>query len=362
MGQGIYTVIAMILAEELDADWTRWCSNTRRPTTSSTPIRSSACRSPATPTPSVLSGCRCARLAPGLAPCWFRRPRDTWNTDAAGCRTERGEVIHEQRKEAGLWRVDRSGASSLTPPEDPPLKAVNDFRLIGKPLKRLDTPEKVNGKVLYSMDVMLPGMKFATLAICPEFGGRVDRVDDRKAKDIPGVRQVVVLDDFVAVVGDHMWAAKRGVDALDIVWKSGPHAACRHQRGVEAAARRERTAKGPLQNRSATSPNALAQGERIEADYELPFLAHATMEPLNCTVHVKARQLRGLGRLAGAGACSERRREGDGPAARESDGTQPHHRRRIRTPARDGLRRESRAHRAEGRWARSRSSARASRT
>src|SRR4030095_8926021 len=91
--------------------------------------------------------------------------------------------------------------------------------------KRFDTPDKVNGKVTYSMDVMLPGMKFATLAICPEFGGQVGHVDDSKAMAIPGVRQVVVLDDLVAVIGDHMWAAKRGLDGLNIAWKSGPHAA-----------------------------------------------------------------------------------------------------------------------------------------
>ena len=99
-------------------------------------------------------------------------------------------------------------ASRLPVPKDPPLKDPKDFTLIGKPLKRLDTPNKTDGKVVYGIDAMLPGMKFATLAHSPVFGGKVAHVDDSAAKKIPGVRQIVVLDDLVAVVGDHMWAAK----------------------------------------------------------------------------------------------------------------------------------------------------------
>src|SRR5207244_2468288 len=142
-----------------------------------------------------------------------------WNTDVTDCRTEHGEVIHKSGKKLGYGALIGQ-ASGLTPPADPPLKAVGDFKLVGQPLKRLDTPDKVNGKAQYSIDVMPAGVKFATLAICPEFGGQVGSVDDTKARTVPGVRQVVVLDDFVAVVGDHMWAAKQGLAALRIVWKS----------------------------------------------------------------------------------------------------------------------------------------------
>src|SRR6202034_3420731 len=94
----------------------------------------------------------------------------------------------------------------------------------GKPLKRLDTPGKTDGKVIYGIDTMLPAMKFATLAMSPVFGGKVAHVDDSAAKGVPGVRQIVVLDDLVAVVGDHMWAAKKGLDALVITWDEGPYA------------------------------------------------------------------------------------------------------------------------------------------
>lgn len=285
MGQGIYTAIAMILAEELDADMDRVVVEHAPPNDKlyANPTfglqvtgNSNSVRAFWLPLRKAGAGVR-AMLVQAAA--------RTWGTDAAGCRTERGEVIHGSgRKLAYAALIDK--ASGLTPPQDPPLKPVDEFRIIGKPLKRLDTPEKVNGKVTYSMDVMLPGMKFATLAICPEFGGSVDRVDDSKAKEIPGVRQVIVLDDLVAVVGDHMWAAKRGVDALNIVWKSGPHAGIdsnevwKHLRAASAQ-------EGAVAKTVGDAKGTLAQGEHIEAEYELPFLAHATMEPLNCTVHVK---------------------------------------------------------------------------
>src|SRR5260370_16315309 len=103
------------------------------------------------------------------------------------------------------------GARAQRVPRDPPLKDPKDFTLIGKPLKRFDTPNKADGKVIYGIDAMLPGMKFATLAQCPVFGGKIGKVDDSAAKKIPGVRKIVVLDDLVAVVGDHMWAAKKGL-------------------------------------------------------------------------------------------------------------------------------------------------------
>src|SRR5581483_2883828 len=115
-------------------------------------------------------------------------------------------------------------AASVTPPKDVPLKDVGAFRLIGRSLQRLDTPDKTNGKAKYGIDALPPGVKFASLTKSPVLGGKVARVDDRAAKAIAGVRQVVVLDDIVAVVGDHLWAAKRGLEALDVTWDEGPNA------------------------------------------------------------------------------------------------------------------------------------------
>src|SRR6201999_332119 len=141
-----------------------------------------------------------------------------WNVPVAACTASDGEVIHaESGRRIGYGDLV-GAASKLTPPAQPALKDPKDFPLIGKPLKRFDTPDKVNGKTIYGIDTMLAGMTFATLTQCPVVGGKVAKVDDAEAKKIPGVRQVVVLDDIVAVVGDHMWAAKQGLEALTIDW------------------------------------------------------------------------------------------------------------------------------------------------
>jgi isoquinoline 1-oxidoreductase beta subunit len=168
----------------------------------------------------------------------------------------------------------------------PPLKPATDFKLIGKSLKRLDTPDKVNGKAVYGIDALPPGVKIATLASCPVFGGKVAHVNDERAKTVPGVRQVIVLDDLVAVVGDHMWAAKQGLDALDITWDEGPNAdvsTAEVLNGLVAASERA----GAIAKSTGDAARALAEGIRLDATYHVPFLAHAPMEPMNCTVHVR---------------------------------------------------------------------------
>jgi isoquinoline 1-oxidoreductase beta subunit len=132
---------------------------------------------------------------------------------------------------------------------------------------------------------MPPGVKFATLAACPVFGGTVGHVDDTKARSLPGVRQVIVANNFVAVVGDHMWAAKQGLAALGITWNEGPHAALNTEdvwKQLRAASKTE----GAVARSEGDLTKGLAEGELLEAAYEMPFLAHATMEPMNCTVHV----------------------------------------------------------------------------
>ena len=130
-------------------------------------------------------------------------------------------------------------------------------------------------------------MKIATLASCPVFGGKVARVNDERAKTVPGVRQVIVLDDLVAVVGDHMWAAKKGLDALVITWNEGPNAKINSADiwdDLRAASKKD----GAIAKNVGDVAKGLSQGDRVEGEYELPFLAHATMEPMNCTAHVTA--------------------------------------------------------------------------
>src|SRR5439155_17017629 len=148
-------------------------------------------------------------------------------------------------------------------------------------------PDKVDGTTQYGIDVRLPGMKYASVAACPVFGGKVGAVDDTKAKAIPGVRQVVRLDDAVAVVADDTWTAKKGLAALDIRWDEGPNATLSTADIVlqpEAASRKS----GVVGRDEGGVAKAMAGAvRRVEAIYEVPFLAHATMEPINCTVHVR---------------------------------------------------------------------------
>src|SRR5437588_2397403 len=147
-----------------------------------------------------------------------------WNVDPASCRAQRGEVLHSATGRRAKFGDLATDAARMPVPESVTLKRPADFKLIGTPAKRLDTPAKVNGTALYGIDARPPGVKFATLAQSPVFGGRVKSVDDAAAKAVKGVRQIVRLDDAVAVVADHMGAAKKGIAALVIEWDNGPHA------------------------------------------------------------------------------------------------------------------------------------------
>jgi isoquinoline 1-oxidoreductase subunit beta len=209
----------------------------------------------------------------------------TWKVDPSSIRTDDSTAIHEASGRRLPYTALIERADGLAPPQNPTLKDPKDFKLVGKPLKRLDTPDKVNGKVLYGIDAMPPGLKFATLAACPVFGGKVGRVDDTKTKSLAGVRQVVVTDDFVAVIGDHMWAAKQGLAALDITWSEGSNASI-SSADVWKQIRTASEQEGAVAKNVGDAAKGLTEGELHEAIYELPFLAHATMEPLNCTVHV----------------------------------------------------------------------------
>jgi isoquinoline 1-oxidoreductase beta subunit len=172
-------------------------------------------------------------------------------------------------------------------PENVTLKRPKDFKLIGTPAKRLDAPTKVNGTAVYGIDARPPGVKIATLAQSPVFGGRVNSVDDTAAKAVKGVRQIVRLDDAVAVVADHMGAAKKGLAALTIEWDDGQHAKLST---ADIASELEQATLGSgaiAQNVGDVEKAFVSAVAKVEAIYKVPFLAHATMEPMNCTVHVR---------------------------------------------------------------------------
>jgi isoquinoline 1-oxidoreductase subunit beta len=287
MGQGVYTSISMILAEELDADFSRVALE-------HAPSSDKLYGNP-------MFGIQATGNSNSIRAWWphlrtagasaramlVQAAAQQWQVDPASCTTANSEVMHKDSGRKLSYGALALVAGSEVPPKDVPLKDPKDFVLIGKPLKRLDTPDKVNGKAVYGIDAILPNMKFATLKACPVFGGKVAKVDDSAAKKIPGVQKIVVLDDFVAVVGDHMWAAKKGLDALVIDWDEGPNAHLNSNdiwRDLRAASEKD----GAVAKTVGDIAKGLATGDQLDAAYELPFLAHATMEPVNATVHVTA--------------------------------------------------------------------------
>ena len=286
MGQGVYTSISMILAEELDADWAQVSVDHAPPNEAlyANPMlgvqatgNSNSIRAFWTPLRKAGAATRAVLVQAAAS---------GWGVDPATLRTEASQVIDDATGRRIAYGALTGRAAGLKPPADPPLKDVKAFRLIGKPLKRLDTPQKVDGQAKYGIDAMPPGVKFATFAHSPVFGGKVANVDDSQAKLLPGVRQVVVLDDMVAVVGDHMWAALQGLKALNITWDEGPNA------GVNTAQVRERLVaasarKGVVAKSVGDAAKSLSR-DAVEVTYDVPFLAHTTMEPMNCTAHVTA--------------------------------------------------------------------------
>src|SRR5262245_1593519 len=220
MGQGTYTSMPMLLAEELEVDLSQVRLEHAPPndrlyaeplfgvqeTGGSTSVRGNW-------EPLRQAGATARILLEAAA-------AQTWKVDANSCHAARGEVIHGPSGRRLSYGALADKAAALPLPRNIPLKDPNDFKLIGTSAKRLDAPDKVNGTAKFGIDVKVPGMKFALVAACPVFGGRLASVDDSKAKTIKGMHKVVRLDDAVAAVADHTWAAKKGLAALDIRWRA----------------------------------------------------------------------------------------------------------------------------------------------
>src|SRR6202521_5234323 len=287
MGQGVYTAIAMILAEELDADFAQVTLEHAPPNNKlyGNPTFGLQVTGNSNSIRAFWKSLRNAGA--GARAMLVQAAAQQWQVEPASCTASNGEVLHADSGRKLSYGELAVAAGSQTPPKQVALKDPKDFKLIGKPLKRFDTPEKASGKAIYGIDAMLPGMKFATVALSPVFGGKIGKVDDSAAKKIPGVQKVVVLDDMVAVVGDHMWAAKKGLDALVVDWDEGPNARISSNdiwQDLRAASEKD----GVVAKSEGDIAKGLATGDRLDASYELPFLAHATMEPINATVRVTA--------------------------------------------------------------------------
>jgi isoquinoline 1-oxidoreductase beta subunit len=287
MGQGTYTSIPMLIAEELEVALTQVRLEHAPPNEKlyANPLlgvqatgNSNAIRAAWQPLRQAGATARVMLVSAAAK---------RWNVDPASCRGQGGEVLHVPTGRTFKYGELAADAARMPVPASVTLKRPEDFKLIGTPAKRLDTPAKVNGTAVYGIDVRLPGMKFATLAQSPVFGGRVKRVDDAAAKAVKGVRQIVRLDDAVAVVADHMGAAKKGLAALVIEWDDGPHAKL-NTGDIEHELEKATLNAGPVAQSIGDADKALAGAvTKVEAIYQVPFLAHATMEPMNCTVHVR---------------------------------------------------------------------------
>jgi isoquinoline 1-oxidoreductase subunit beta len=286
MGQGIYTALSMILAEELDASFEHVTAVAAPPNDKlyANPLLGFQVTGGST---SVRAFWKPMRIAGATARAMLvQAAAAKWSVNPSSCRTENGEVLHDASAQKAAYGELVQAAAALTPPQNPRLKPSTDFKLIGKSLKRLDTPDKVNGKAVYGIDAQPTGVKIATLASCPVFGGKVAHVNDERAKTVPAVRQVIVLDDLVAVVGDHMWAAKKGLNALDLTWDEGPNADVSTADVLNGLITASEKA-GAVAKSTGDVAKALGEEKKIEATYHVPFLAHAPMEPMNCAVHVR---------------------------------------------------------------------------
>ena len=287
MGQGAYTSMPMLLAEELEVGLDQVQLEHAPPDDKlyGNPIFGFQATGGSTSVKGLYEPLR--RAGAAARSMLVAAAAQTWNVDAVSCRARKGVVTHTPTGRRLAYGALADKAAKLPLPTQVTLKDPRDFNLIGTPAKRLDTPAKVNGTAQFGIDVRLSGMKIATVTASPVLGGQVAGLDDSKAKAIKGVRQIVRLDEAVAVVADHMWAAKQGLAALAIRWDDGPNATLSTADIVQGLAAAAQT-PGVVARKEGDAAGAIAGApKRIEAVYEAPFLAHVAMEPMNCTVHVR---------------------------------------------------------------------------
>jgi isoquinoline 1-oxidoreductase beta subunit len=284
MGQGVYTSQSMCIAEELDVDLDQVVTAHAPPDMANygNPVLVVQATGGSTTTMAWFLPLRRAGATARMM--LLQAAATAWDVDPSGLITERGVITDKGSGRKMRYGEVASRAASLKISSQVNLKDPSKFRLIGTPVRRMDTPDKAIGKAVYGIDVLRPGLKFATLKASPVLGGKVAKVDQSAALALPGVRQVVILDDLVAVVGDHQWAALQGMRALSIEWSHSPHATLDQSQlwqEMETAAQ----GTGVPAQKKGDALEKLNEGDVLEGIFEFPFLAHATMEPMNCTVH-----------------------------------------------------------------------------
>ena len=297
MGQGTLTGLAQLVAEELECDWSKVTWEYPSPgrnvarnriwqnyqTAGSQGIRQSQ--------KYVREGGAAARMM------LIQAAANEWKVPAGECVAANSVISHKPSGRTTTFGKVADAAGKLDVPKDPPLKDAKDWKIAGKPLKRLDTPDKINGKQVYAIDTKLPGMLNAAIKLCPVIGGKVKSFDAAKVETLKGVKKVVPVGDFaVAVVADTWWHAKTALEALPIVWDDGGNGnvssetiAARLKEGLDAD-------EAYVGNKQGDAKAALASAaKKVEAVYAYPYQNHAPMEPMNTDGAMDRGRLPGLG-------------------------------------------------------------------
>jgi isoquinoline 1-oxidoreductase beta subunit len=286
MGQGVYTALPMLLAEELDADWNKiGFESAPVDPKYNHPVFGMQITGGSSSVWSAFEQYRKAGAAArGML---IAAAAQQWNVNPATLRTDSGAVFDGTNRKLTYGQLAEA-AAKLTPPAEVTLKDPKTFKLIGKPVKRLDTSEKINGKAVFGLDVKMPGMLTAVVARPPIFGATMKSFDDSRARTMPGVRKIAAVPSGVAVIADSFWQAKMAREALHVDWDDS---AMRTFSTNQMMQQFREQAKSPGTNvrREGDPDAAFAQAaKKIEAVYEVPYLPHAMMEPLNCAVDLRA--------------------------------------------------------------------------
>lgn len=277
MGQGVRTALPMILAEELEADWKQIeIEQAGASTLFGDQSTGGSASVRATWDPMRKAGAAAREMLISAAAL-------TWGVPRSSCAAQNGSIVHAQSNRKLTYGELASKAATLPVPTDVPLKQSKDYKIVGQRLPRLDTPAKVKGGAVFGIDLRLPGMKYAVLTRCPTIGGKVTGFDDKDSKKISGVSYIgKVNDSAVAVVADSVWGAMEGRRVLNVTWDDGPNKDL-NTTAIMASLKQAATKKGA--NLYSIGDPTKVSGRRISAEYQLPFMAHAPMEPDNCTAH-----------------------------------------------------------------------------
>jgi isoquinoline 1-oxidoreductase beta subunit len=280
LGQGVKTALPMLIAEELEVDWEKIVIEQAdadpkygdQTTGGSTSIRMNW-------EPLRVAGATARVMLISAA-------ASKWNTSPENCFAEKGFVINKLNNEKLSYGDLAEDASKLPVPKDVKLKDPEDFKLIGKRIHRVDTPDKIYGKAKFTIDIVIPGVYYAAMSRCPAFGGKVKTFDASKTKSLPGIIDVVQISNGVAVIADSTWHAFNGRDALVIDWDYGPNANINTEDIRNELIKKSKTEGFEFEGRGDINKENEKGEKAVEAIYEVPFITHAPLEPMNCVANV----------------------------------------------------------------------------